>query len=77
MFRNCEDFRLLLNFESRSENGVAIDTTKPISTEISQQVTMKLDELKRDLNTQIKESITSAIHETLYSIFAKFIFWSK
>ena len=35
------------------------------TTEISQRVTRKLDELKRDLNTQITESINSAINETI------------
>ena len=49
--------RSLLNTENRSENGVTIDTTRLISTEISQQVTRKLDELKIDLNTQNTESI--------------------
>ena len=49
--------RSLLNTKNRSENGVTIDTTKLISTEISQQVTRKLDELKIDLNTQNTESI--------------------
>ena len=62
MFRNCEE---LLNTENTSENGVALDTTRLISTEISQPVTRKSDELKRDSNTQITESINSAIHGTI------------
>ena len=36
MVRNCEDFRTLLNTKSRSENGVAIATTRLVSTEIYQ-----------------------------------------
>ena len=38
MVRNCEDFSTLLHTESRSENGVAFDTTMLISTEISQEI---------------------------------------
>ena len=56
MIQKCEDFRGLLNTESRSANGVAIDTSRLISRELSEQVTGKLDELKRDLNTQNTES---------------------
>ena len=62
MVPNCEDYMSLLNTESRSEIGIATDATRLISTKIS-QVTRKLDELKRDLNTQITESINSATHQ--------------
>ena len=55
MARNRGDFISLLNNENRIENGVTIDTSRFISTEMSQQVSRKLDELKRDLNTQITE----------------------
>ena len=55
MATNCWDFISLLNNEDRIENEVTIDTSRFISTEISQQVSRKLDELKRDLNTQITE----------------------
>ena len=65
MVRNCKEYRSQVNTESRSENGIATDITMLISTEISQQVTRKLDEMKRNLNTQITESINSAIHETV------------
>ena len=63
--RNCEDFRSLLNTEDGIENEVTVDTSRFISTEILQQVSRKLDELKRDLNTQITESINSAIQKTI------------
>ena len=67
MARNCEDFRSLLNTENRIGNEVTIDTSRCISGEISQQVPRKIDELKkRDLNTQIIESISSAIQETIF-----------
>ena len=61
MSRNCEDFRSLLNTENRIENEVTVETSRFISTEISQQMSRKLDEPKRDLNTQITVSISSAI----------------
>ena len=65
MVSNCEDFRTLLNTESRSENGIQIDTARLISTEATQEVARKFEELKKDMNIQITESINSAIHETL------------
>ena len=65
MARSGEDFRSLLNTENRIENGVTIGTSRFISTEVSQQMSRKLDELKRYLNTQITESISSAIQETV------------
>ena len=54
-----------MNTENRIENEVTIDTSRFISSEVSQQMSRKLDELKRDLNTQNTESISSAIHETV------------
>ena len=60
-----EDFRSLLNTEKRIEIEVTIDTSRFICTELSQQKSRKLDELKRDLNTQITDSISSAIQETI------------
>ena len=68
MARNCEDFRSLLNTENRIENEVTIDTSRFLSTEISQQMSRKLDEFKRELNTQITESICSAIQETIHPL---------
>ena len=51
MISNCENFRTLLDTESRNENGIQMDTTRLFSTEITQQVARKLDELKKHLNT--------------------------
>ena len=48
MARNCEDFRSLLNTENTIENEVAIDTSRFISAEISQQIPGKLNELRSD-----------------------------
>ena len=65
MARNCEDFRSLLNTENRIENEVTKDNSTFIRSEISQQMSRKLDELKRDLNTQITKSINSVIQKTI------------
>ena len=73
MARNCEDFRSLLNTENIIEIGVTIDTSRFVSTEISQQMSRNLDELKRDLNTQITESNKHGYSRNCSSLFAKFI----
>ena len=65
MVENCEDFRSILNTECRNGNEVTDDTSRWISSEVTNQVTRKLDELKRDLIMQLMESINSAIHETM------------
>ena len=69
MVRNCEDFRTLLTSEDRNRCEMTMETNRLISEEISYQMNRKIDELKRNLDTQITESINSAIHDsTLPSI---------
>ena len=58
MVRNCEDFRTLLNSDDRIRSEIPVETTRFIADEIAQQMSSKLDELKRNLNTQITESKT-------------------
>ena len=65
MVRNCEDFRTLLNPEDRTTGDISVETTRLITDEKTQQMLRKVDELKRDLNSQITESINSAIHDTI------------
>ena len=65
MVQHCEDFRSLLNTECRNRNKVFDDTSRRISSEVANQVTRNLDELKTDLNMQIMESEKSPIHETI------------
>ena len=56
---NSEDFRSLLN-SSNGENSVnTLDTVRLVNSEVSK----RMDELKRDSNFQIIESINSAINE--------------
>ena len=65
MVRNCEDFRTLLTSEDRNRCEMTIETNRLISEEISYQMNRKIDELKRNLDTQITESINSAIHDSI------------
>ena len=65
MVRNCEDFRTLLNQEDRTTGDISVETTRLITDEITQQMLRKVDELKRDLNSQIAETITSLIIERI------------
>ena len=59
----CENFRSLININSRENSEITIETARLINNEITTQVTRKLDELKEDLNTQILEVINPAIAE--------------
>ena len=65
MAQNCENFRSLSNTEIRNGTEDTDDTTMRINTEVKNQGTMKVDEMKRDLNLQIMKSINSPIHETI------------
>ena len=65
MVRNCEDFRTLLTSEDRNRCETTMETNRLISEEISYQMNRKIDELKRNLDTQITESINSAIHDSI------------
>ena len=56
-----EDFRSLLNTNSRENSEIAIETTRLINEEISNQMSRKLNEIKTSLNSQIPEAITTAI----------------
>ena len=65
MVRNCEDFRTLLTSEDRNRCEIPTEANRLISEEISHQMNRKIDELKRNLDTQITESINSAIHNSI------------
>ena len=60
-----EDFRSLLNSNSRENSEIAIETTRLINEEISNQMSIKLNEVKTSLNSQIQEAITAAITSTV------------
>ena len=64
-----EDFRSLLNANSRENSEITIETTRFINEEISNQMSRKLNGIKDSLNIQIQDAISSAITEqTLPSI---------
>ena len=58
-----EDFRSLINTNSRKNSEFTIETARLINNEITSQVTRKLDETGSDLNAQILEVVNSAITE--------------
>ena len=58
-----EDFRSLINTNSRENSEITIETARLINNEITSQMTRKLDEIRSDLNSQILEVINSAITE--------------
>ena len=60
-----EDFRSLLNTNSRENSEITIETTRLINEEISNQMSRKLNEIKTSLNSQIQEAVTAAITNTV------------
>ena len=56
-----DDFWCLLNTNSRENREMALETTRMISDEFTNQVTRRLYEIKSSLNTQIHDAITTAI----------------
>ena len=59
--QNSEDFRTLLNSNSRENSESTIETMRLVNSEVSR----KMDELKRDLNSQIAATINSLISERI------------
>ena len=55
-----EDFRSLLNTNSRENNEITIETTRMINEENSNQMTRKLNDIKNSLNVQIQDAISCA-----------------
>ena len=60
-----EDFRSLLNTNSRENSEITIETTRMIDEEISNQMSRKLKEIKNSLNTRIQDAFCSAIAEKI------------
>ena len=55
--QNSEDFRSLLNSDCSGNIETTLETIMLVNSDVSRRI----DELKRDLNSKIKESINSAI----------------
>ena len=60
-----EDFRSLLNTNSRENSEITIETARLINEEISHQMSRTLNEIKTSLNSQFQEPITTAITSTV------------
>ena len=58
-----EDFRSLLNTNSRENSEITIETNRIIGDETASHVTRKLNDIKSSLNLQIQEAINTAITE--------------
>ena len=59
-----EDFMSILT-SSRENSELTIETTRMIKEEISNQMSMRLDDIKTSLNFQTKNAISTAITETV------------
>ena len=57
--QNSEDFRSLLNSNRRENSESTIETMRLVNSEVSR----KIDELRRELNSQLVDAINSAITE--------------
>ena len=60
-----ENFRSLLNTNSRENSEITIETTTLINDEISSQLSRKLNEIKTSLNSQIQNAISAVITNTV------------
>ena len=60
-----EDFRSLLNTNSRENSEITIEINRIISEENSNQMSRKLNDIENNLNFQIQDAISSAITEKL------------
>ena len=60
-----EDFRSLLNTNTRKNSEVTIETTRLINEEISNQMSRRLDEIKAGLNSQIQSAISAAVADNV------------
>ena len=68
-----EDFRPLLNTNSRENSEITIETTRMISEEISNQMSRKMNEIKTSLNFQIQDAISKASTEKNTLFYPKYL----
>ena len=62
-----EDFRSLLNTNSRENSEITVETTRMISEEIFNQMSRKLN-LDLDTKLKIRKGLNSQIHEAINSV---------
>ena len=58
-----EDFRSLLNTNSRENSDMTVETIKIVSDEVTNRVTRRLKDIRASLNFQIEDAIRTAIAE--------------
>ena len=61
-----EDFRSLLNTNSRENSEMTIETTRLINEEISNQISRRLDEIKGSLDSQTRSAISAAVADNVF-----------
>ena len=61
-----EDFRSLLNTNSRENSEMTVETNRLINEEISNQMATKLNEIKENLNYQIQDAIQPLLQIKCY-----------
>ena len=54
---NAEDFRTLLNTSSKGSSEVTAETVRMINSEITSQVSNKIEEITLGSNVQVREAI--------------------
>ena len=65
VIQNSEDFNSHLNSKTRENSETTLENVRLVNSEVSR----KIDELKRDLNSKILETINSAINEKKFLSF--------
>ena len=65
--QNGKEIRSLMNTNITGNGEITIKSTGLISSEVTDQMTRKLDELKRTSNSQILETINSALNKKVLS----------
>ena len=58
-------FQLTIYSNSRENSEITIETTRMTNDDISNQMSRKLNEIKKSLNVQIQDAISSAITEKI------------
>ena len=61
--QNDGDYRSYLNTYLSENSGLTVETSRAISSEISSQMSRKLEEMKSDLKLHILDTYNSAIEE--------------
>ena len=58
---NENDYRSYLNSNIKENSGITVETSRAVSSEISSQMSRKLEEMQTNLNSQILDAINAVI----------------